>query len=416
MKFILSGNNPLSGSIEVSGAKNAALKMISAAILISGKTELENVPKIIDVENMLLILKSIGGEYSWGGNKVTIDTTNVSKHDLTIDISRKLRGSVVYVGSLLAKFGKVTLPFPGGCNIGKRPIDYHIDLFQNLGISVVEENETYIFEKQGEASSEVTLLGRSVTVTENAILYLTLLKGNTTTVRNCAAEPEIDDLINFLNSAGANIKRIDEETIEVTGVDKLNETSHRVMGDRIEAGTWLVLGLLLGDNLKITGFDPKFLEAPLGIAKGMNGNIEVGSGSITVNKSELVSKDITTGVYPEFPTDLQSPFGLLLTQSTGTATLNETVFNDRFKYLHDLVDMGADIKIESKNKAVITGPRKLSGRIIESADLRAGATMVLAGLIADGTTEVDKAEVIDRGYEKIDDKLSRIGAKIQRES
>ena len=254
---------------------------------------------------------------------------------------------------------------------------------------------------------------RSVTATENAIMYLAK-SDYKVTLKNVAAEPEIDDLINLLNKAGAKISRLGPSSIMVVGKDKLSQVNHSIIGDRIEAGTWMVAGLLIGDKLEITGFNPDYLKLPIKLIKKIGGNIKISGNSVIVNKSKLSATNIKTAVYPGFPTDLQSPFGLLLTQANGKSTIDETLFNDRLRYLEELNNMGAQTITETQNKAIINGPTKLVGRRIESIDLRAGATMVLAGLIADGETTVEKAEIIDRGYEKIDSKLSKVGASIKR--
>lgn len=413
MKLQIKQTQKLSGVIKVSGAKNAALKMIAASILIDGKVVLDNTPYITDVIKMSEIVEAIGGKVAWSGNKLTIDTSDVKESLLPVRLSKSLRGSVVFVGPLLSRLKKVVLPWPGGCAIGKRPLTTHVDLFRDLGVTVKQYNQRYEFKISSRPPKEVSLDERSVTATENAIMYLAK-SDYKVTLKNVAAEPEIDDLIDMLNNAGARIKRISSSSIDIVGVDSLHSVKHKIIGDRIEAGTWIVAGLLLGDKLKITGFDPEHLKLPIDILKKIGGDIKISNDSVIVKKSKLSATDIKTAVYPGFPTDLQSPFGLLLTQANGKSTIDETLFNDRLRYLEELNNMGAQTITETQNKAIINGPTKLVGRRIESTDLRAGATMVLAGLIADGETTVEKAEIIDRGYEKIDSKLSKVGASIKR--
>ena len=414
MKLQIKQASKLTGHIKVSGAKNAALKMIAASILIDGKLRLYNTPYITDVIKMSEIVEAIGGNVEWSGNKLTIETNRIKEYLLPVRLSKSLRGSVVFVGPLLSRFKKVILPWPGGCAIGKRPLTTHVDLFRDLGVTVKQQNKRYEFKVVKNPPEVVTLKERSVTATENAILYLARSDFNVT-IKNAAAEPEIDDLIVMLNKAGTKIKRTNTSTINVNGVRVLTSTRHNIYGDRIEAGTWMVAGLLLGDKLRITGFNPDHLKAPIELAKKIGGDIKVISErAIEVNKSDLQATNIKTEVYPGFPTDLQSPFGLLLTQANGKSTIYETLFNDRLRYLEELKNMGAQATILSDNKAEINGPTKLIGRRIESTDLRAGATMVLAGLIAEGESVVDNAEIIDRGYENIDSKLSGVGVSIKR--
>lgn len=413
MKFLVEKSDNITGTIKVSGAKNAALKMIAAAILMKGSIELKNAPRITDVENMLLILKTIGGTYKWVGNKLLLDTTNVNKYKLPIRIAKSLRGSVVYVGALLARFGKAELPFPGGCAIGKRPITAHIDAFRQMGVAVSQKGTSYIFSNRKDPQKTIHLSERSVTATENALLYA-VGANYKITLSNVAAEPEIDDLITLLNKAGARIKRLSPQKIFVDKYQKLHAVSHEIIGDRIEAGTWMVAALMCANKLKITGFNPKYLSTPVSLLKNHGGNIKVSSDYIEVKKSHLTGTNFTTDVYPGFPTDLQSPFGLLLTQAHGKSQIYEKLFNDRLKYLSELKSMGASINILSDQKASIDGPAKLFGKVIESTDLRSGVTFVLAGMIADGKTTIEKAEIIDRGYEKVDDKLSAVGANIKR--
>lgn len=413
MKFIVQKSKIIKGTIRVSGAKNAALKMIAASIIFNGRLELTNIPKITDVIKMVEILDNIGGSSQWKGNRLILDSTGVSKYKLPIRISKSLRSSVVFVGSLLAKFGKADLPFPGGCAIGERPITTHINALEQMGVRIIRKNDRYIFTKHKEPKKEIILTEKSVTSTENAILYA-VGSNFSVTLSNVAAEPEINDLINLLNTAGARIKRLSLNKITVKKYIKLNSITYKVMGDRIEAGTWMVAGLLSAQKLLITGFDPKYLTIPIKIAKEHGAHIVVKKDNIIVKKSSLSKMNIITDVYPGFPTDLQSPFGLLATQSYGKSKIYENLFNDRLKYLDELKDMGADVEILSDKSAIISGPTELNGRNIESTDLRAGATMILAGMISNGITVINKAEIIDRGYEKVDDKLRKVGASITR--
>ena len=418
MKFIIRGGRELSGSITVGGSKNTALKLIAATLIINGTTTLLNVPKITDIERMLEILGSLGAEARWSGHKLVISTSDANQQILPVRISRKLRGSVVFIGPLLARFGKAFLPFPGGCAIGERPLTAHLQLFRECGVRIREvgrgDSKKYSFTIAGQLKTRVRLNERSVTATENAIL-LGVGLNRKLNIANAAAEPEIDDLIDFLCRAGANIKRLSPADIAISSHDKLEGLTYSIKGDRIEAGTWLAAGALLGKKLVVKGFDPAYLKAPLLFLKKMGAEFSIGRNFITISRAlKLRARNLTTAVYPGFPTDLQSPFGLLLTQATGTATVEETLFDNRLRYLQELESMGAAVRLNSPHVALITGPSPLHGTRIDSLDLRAGATMILAGLIARGQTTVNNAEIIDRGYENVNQKLKKVGADIKR--
>ncbi len=418
MKFIIQGGAELAGTIEVGGSKNTALKVIAASIIIDGHITLGNVPKITDVERMIDILRTLGGHAKWRGDKLLLDGRSVNQQTLPVRITQKLRGSVVFIGPLLARFGKAFLPYPGGCAIGERPLTAHLKLFEQCGV-IVEEvdggaNNKYSFSSSGNIPKNIKLVERSVTATENAILFGVGIRSNFV-ISNTAAEPEIDDLIDFLNLAGASIKRTSPTTILIGSYTKLTTVKYHIKGDRIEAGTWLVAGSLLGNKLTIKGFDSSYLSTPLELLRGCGIDFTFTKDAITVSRSANIRKAIvTTAVYPGFPTDLQSPFGLLLTQAEGRSIINENLFDNRLVYLMELNNMGADTRILHPHHAEITGPTPLTGTKIESLDLRAGATMILAGLVAGGTTVVNNAEIIDRGYEHIDQKLRKVGAKIKR--
>ena len=415
MKLKLTGDNTLRGEIIVSGAKNAALKMIAAAVMIDGVVVLHNTPRIIDVEKMAEIFENIGGKIKWQGNTLTLDGRTITTGILPYELVVKLRGAVTYVGPLLTRFDNVTLPFPGGCNIGKRPLTAHISVFDEAGVDIEHRPTEYRFHRGDELPAVIALIERSVTATENIIMYLAKSsQPNTVTIDNVACEPEIDDLITLLNSAGAKIVRNSPDQVTVESVAKLHGVEHTIIGDRIEAGTWVIAGILMGDKLKISGFNPEFLYEPLELLASHGGDIEIFSDSVVVNRSKIAAFDINTAVYPGFPTDLQSPFGLMLTQSSGMGNIAENLFDDRLKYLDELKSMSAHLDILSDKEAQIYGPSELVGKTIASTDLRAGATFVIAGLIAKGSTVVEKADIIDRGYENIDKKLSKVGAKILR--
>jgi len=413
MKLIIGGENALKGEIAVSGAKNAALKMIAAALLTSDEVVLKNTPQILDVKKMADIAQLLGAQIKWDNDTLSIKANKLETHILPDVPTQSLRGSVVFVGALLARIGKAVLPCPGGCAIGARPLTEHTDILTQMGVEVLVKGDKYHFTKKKNIPNNVRLLERSVTATENAIIY-SVLSDCTVSITNTVAEPEVDDLIAMLSEMGAKIERVSPKIIKVVGVSKLRGTTHHIIGDRIEAGTWMVAGLLLGENLRISGFNTTHLSMPIKIAQAIGGNILAEQKHITVNKSKLKATSIKTAVYPGFPTDLQSPFGLLLTQAVGKSIIYEALFSDRLKYLEQLNAMGAKTTIMDERRAFIEGPTKLKGSVIESVDLRAGATVVLAGLIAVGQTVVAKAEIIDRGYERIEYKLKSIGADIER--
>jgi len=418
MKFIINGGRELSGNITVGGSKNTALKLIAATLIVDGTTTLLNVPKITDIERMLEILSYLGAKTRWSGHKLIINTSGANQQTLPVRISQKLRGSIVFIGPLLARFGKAFLPYPGGCAIGERPLTAHLELFKDGGVKVREigsgDSKKYSFTLSGQLKDKLRLTERSVTATENAI-FLGVGLSKKLTIANVAAEPEIDDLIDFLRRAGANIERLSPTDIVILPHQKLSGVTYGIKGDRIEAGTWLVAGALLGKKLVVKGFDPAYLKTPLFFLKKMGAMFSVGRNFITISRApKLIAQDLTTAVYPGFPTDLQSPFGLLLTQATGTATVNETLFDNRLRYLKELENMGAAVRLNSSREAVISGPHYLHGTRIDSLDLRAGATMILAGLIARGQTTVNNAEIIDRGYENVNQKLKKVGADIKR--
>lgn len=418
MKFIIKGDSVLGGTIKVGGSKNTALKLIAASVIIDGPITLSNVPKITDVERMVEIFCTLGGQANWSNGQLILDGRTINQQTLPVRITQRLRGSVVFIGPLLARFGKAFLPFPGGCAIGERPLTAHLDLFEQCGVSVEEidggANNKYSFTYSGHAPKRIKLVERSVTATENAIMFGVGIKTNLV-ISNAAAEPEIDDLIEFLNRAGANVRRISLTSIRISKYTKLTTVKYHIKGDRIEAGTWMVAGALLGNNLVIEGLDPSYLTSPLEMLKECGIKYSLAKDTITISKAKAISPiNLITAVYPGFPTDLQSPFGLLLTQANGKSLINEGLFDNRLSYLNELNTMGAKTHIKNTHQAVINGPTPLSGTKIESLDLRAGATMILAGLIASGTTEVKNAEIIDRGYENIDQKLRKVGANIKR--
>lgn len=422
-KFEIQGPNKLAGEIKVYGAKNVALKLIAATVLIKDKVTLKNMPQILDIQNMLEILEKAGAEISQSDHETTIDTTNLSSSDPDGILMERLRASVVLIGPYLARFHKVSIPRPGGCSIGTRSIDVHLDAFTQLGISIAHKTDSagntcqdnlYHFSCESISGQNIELKEASCTATENILMAAAISSGKTI-INNAAQEPQIEDLANFLNCAGAQITGAGTSVIEIIGVETLHGLTHTIMPDPIEAGTFVCLAAITNSEIKITHCKPDHLRPFLDKITDIGINFEVGEDYITVKPTnKLLATSIDTAVYPGFPTDLQAPIGLVLTSAQGESTIHENLFENRLGYLNELEKMGAKIKITDSHTATIFGPTKLSGANIDSLDLRAGATVLLAGLAATGTTIIENAEMIDRGYEIIEDRLSALGAKIKR--
>lgn len=425
MKFEIKGKSKLKGEIKISGSKNAATPIISASLLIKGDCFLSNVPRIKDVENLLKILKKIGAEIKWEGkNELRINTKNAEfKKDLDKMLFKKMRSSILLLGPFITRFKKGIIPEPGGCIIGNRPLDTHINAFRklNVGISTYKDKTGDInFEFNGKniKSTKVILDEFSVTATENIILASVLTKG-TTIIKKAAIEPHIIELIKFLDLAGAKIEILPSHTIKIQGVKTLNGISYKICPDYIETGTFLVLGSLIGEDIILSHTEPSHLENVIEKLKEIGGICKIGENEkygkyIRVKKApRLKSFKIQTMPYPGFPTDLQSCFGVLATQADGISLIYETLYENRINYINELIRMGAKALICDPHRALIVGPSKLYGRNIRSFDLRAGASLIIAGLIAEGKTTISEIENIFRGYENIDKKLKNIGAEIK---
>lgn len=418
-KFKVEGRNSLEGFIPISGAKNSALKLLSAAILAKSSSSITNIPDISDIHRVIDILKSIGANISFSKNSVEFNPTTINSSSPDQKLIKKLRGSIVVIGPLLAKFGEAVFSKPGGCLIGARPIDDHLDLFRQLGVQVVERDDIYHLKGKPKAA-KVVLNKMSVSATENAIMASVLSPG-TTTIHVAAAEPEIKDLANFLNKMGAKIKGAGTHDIVIEGVSELNGVSYSVMPDRIEAGTYIMAGLATNSNLRIGPVISDHLSIVLKKLEIAGGKLKVvvegDKEYIELEKhTGLTATDIDTRTYPGFPTDIQSPFAVLMTQAAGKSTVFETLFEGRFLYIDELKTMGANIDVLSPHLITISGPAKLKGVEIYSRDIRGGAALVMAGLIAKGTTTINGIEYIDRGYEKMDEKFNSVGANIVREA
>lgn len=408
----IKGKNKLTGTIRISGAKNAAVALIPAAILSDEEVTICNVPEISDINSLEEILKYLGVKFSRATESIIINAKDMTNKEIPEDISRKLRASYYFMGALLSKYKKVEMYFPGGCNIGSRPINLHLDGFKKLGATVIEENDKYTIEAKKLVGTKIDLELASVGATINIILAATKAKG-ITTITNAACEPEIKNVCDLLNSMGAKITGAGTSTIKIKGVSKLKKGYVEVIPDRIEAGTYIIIGSLIGENLKIDNIIPEHLEALTTKLLESNANIEIGRDYVLTSASqELKSVDVKTYYFPGFPTDLQQPFSVYLTQAKGVSTLKETIYENRFMHIPYLNRMGANIKIDG-DKLKIKGKTPLEGKMVTSTDLRGGAAMIVAGLIAKGTTTINDVEHILRGYEGIVEKLSLVGAKIE---
>lgn len=408
----IKGKNKLTGTIRISGAKNAAVALIPAAILSDEEVTICNVPEISDINSLEEILKYLGVKFSRATESIIINAKDMTNKEIPEDISRKLRASYYFMGALLSKYKKVEMYFPGGCNIGSRPINLHLDGFKKLGATIIEENDKYTIEAKKLVGTKIDLELASVGATINIILAATKAKG-ITTITNAACEPEIKNVCDLLNSMGAKITGAGTSTIKIKGVSKLKKGYVEVIPDRIEAGTYIIIGSLIGENLKIDNIIPEHLEALTAKLIESNANIEIGRDYVLTSASqELKSVDVETYYFPGFPTDLQQPFSVYLTQAKGVSTLKETIYENRFMHIPYLNRMGANIKIDG-DKLKIKGKTPLEGKMVTSTDLRGGAAMIVAGLIAKGTTTINDVEHILRGYEGIVEKLSLVGAKIE---
>lgn len=408
----IEGNNILSGTIEISGAKNSAVALIPASILSDDIVKIDNVPNISDIDALNEILIYLGAKIKRVGKEIEIDSREIINKEIPEEISKKLRASYYFMSALLGKYKKVEMYFPGGCSIGARPIDQTLKSFKLLGAKVVEENHKYTITAEELIGTDISLDMPSVGATINAMLVSTKAKG-ITRIFNAAKEPEIVSVATFLNNMGAKIKGAGTSTIVIEGVNKLSGAFTEVIPDRIEAGTYIIAGVLLGDNLKISNIIPKHVESLTEKLKEMGVKLQINNDSIIVSKTNnLKPVKVKTLGYPGFPTDLQQPLTTLLTQLNGISILEETIYENRFKNVEYLNKMGADIEIQGQ-KIKVKGPTNLIGTNVEATDLRAGACMVLAALLAHGTTYINSIEHVLRGYENIIEKLTNVGANIE---
>lgn len=412
-KLIIEGNHELSGTIKIGGAKNSVVALIPAAMLTDGKCVIYNVPNISDVPRLISMMEALGSKIEFKDETLYIDNTNSKNAEIDEENATKLRASYYFMGVLLAKYGYAEISYPGGCSIGSRPINFHLNGFEKLGAKIsVVENKKYIASAKELVGSDIFLDFASVGATLNLMFAAVKAKG-ITNIYNAAKEPEIVNVASFLATMGAKVYGAGTSHITIEGATKLGDGIVEVIPDRIEAGTYLMIGSLLGKNLVIEGVLKDHLEAVFTKLKEAGCDIKIDGTTVVVNKVDhLKPVNVKTLVYPGFPTDLGQPMSTLLTQCEGESLFEETIYENRMRHIKYLNAMGANIRLFDRS-AIIAGKSNLIGREVEATDLRAGAAMLVAGMIAEGTTKIVNIEHILRGYEKIVEKLSSVGAKIE---
>ena len=411
--IVIKGGNLLSGEIKVSGAKNSVVALIPAAVLCDEVVHIDNVPDISDIDALEEILTYLHVDVKRSGNGIDIFSKNMINDEIPCVLASKLRASYYFMGVLLGKYKKVSMCFPGGCSIGKRPINLHLKGFEKLGAEIDESGDKFSIAANKLIGDEVFLDVPSVGATINIMLAAVKARGKTV-IENAAMEPEIVDVVNFLNSMGAKIKGAGTRKLEIIGVRKLHSTTYSVVPDRIEAGTYVIAAALLGSDLKVSGLVPEHIESLTSKLEEAGVKLSIGEDYVRVDSvCSYHAVDVMTVVYPGFPTDLQQPMIPFLTQCHGVSHVEETVWENRFMNISDTIKMGANIEVIDNRVAIIHGKTKLKGRKVEATDLRGGASMVICGLIADGTTTITNVGHILRGYDNIVGKLSKVGADIK---
>ena len=414
-KLLIKGGNSLSGKISCSGAKNAALPMIASTILSNQKVVLKNLPYLQDITTMFELLGSMGSEILLDENMdFTISSYNLNNIQARYELVKTMRASILVLGPLVAKYGKARIALPGGCAIGSRPVNYHLDALKQLGAKIKLKNGYIEASAKKLIGSNIKFEGVTVTGTENIMMAATLAEGKTV-LSNVAKEPEIIDLANMLNSMGADIKGAGTDEIIVQGVDELNGTVFTIPADRIEAGTYLVAAAVTNGDITIDKIDPNRLMKVISKIENTGSKISYDKDSISISMDQERPEpvDITTAPFPEFPTDMQAQFSVINAISSGVSNIYETVFENRFMHILELNRMGCDIQVKG-NHALINGVESIYGAQVMATDLRASASLILAGLCAKGETVVDRIYHIDRGYERIEEKLNYLGANIIR--
>jgi len=412
-KFLIEGNQPLNGEIKISGSKNAALPVMAAAILTEGETILDNVPRVWDIRTMSFVLRTLGVRVEELNGRLKIIPPKLLHYEAPYELVKTMRASVLVMGPLLAKVKRARVSFPGGCAIGVRPIDLHLKGLAKMGADIAIKDGYVEGYAKTLVGTRICFKNPSVGATENIMMAAVLARGKTY-IENAAREPEIVDLANFLNQAGAKIKNAGSKTIEITGVDRLRGIHYKIIPDRIETGTFLIACAATGGKLTVKDTEPENVRSLIDKLQKMGVKISTGDNTITVErKSRLRGVDITTSPYPGFPTDLQPQIMSLLCTCAGSSVVRERIFENRFTHVGELQRMGANIEVQG-NRALIKGVHTLNGTSVMASDIRCGAALVIAGLSARGETKISRVYHIDRGYEKIEEKLSAVGARIKR--
>ena len=416
-KLVIRGGEPLLGTVRVSGAKNAALPCMAAALLTDEPVILENIPQVRDIQTTRNLLAAMGAEvelgYGRAQHRTTLHCKNIASPEASYELVKTMRSSTLVLGPLVARCGRARVSLPGGCAIGSRPIDMHIKGLEQLGAKITQDHGYVEAAANRLTGTEIVFDKITVTGTEDLLMAATLAEGETI-LQNCAREPEVADLATLLNKMGAKIEGAGTPTIRVKGVTRLKGAKHRIIPDRIEAGTFLIAGAMTGGDLNITGCDPTHLDALLSKLKEVGVKTKCTAESVRVmGDNPFAAADMSTEEFPGFPTDMQAQFMALATQAEGASVITENIFENRFMHAQELVRMGANIKIEGR-RAVVRGKTPLSAAAVLASDLRASASLVLAALVADGETIIDRVYHIDRGYENIEEKLRAVGAQIKR--
>lgn len=411
-KFIVRGEKKLKGIISVSGSKNAGLPIMAASLLAGGHYILKNVPDILDIRTMAKLLRILGAKVEFENHELKINTESCSYYEAPYDLVKTMRASIYVLGPLLAKFGKAKVSFPGGCALGARPINLHLEGLQKLGANIEIEHGYINARTKKFQGSEIIFEKKSVGATANIIMASVLAEG-TTILRNTSCEPEINALANFLNKMGAEIEGLGTDCLTISGVKNLHPADVTLIPDRIETGTLLLAGAITKGNINVRNCCPMDLGIVLEKLKEIGFSIETENDSIKISGKAKNPIEISTNPYPAFPTDLQAPFAALLSTVKGISIIDENIFSDRFMYISELQRLGADIKLD-KNRIVIHGGNKLTGAPLMASDIRATAALVIAALASEGKTEISRVYHLDRGYERLENKLAQLGADIER--
>ena len=416
-KFLISGPCRIKGQINIQGSKNAALPILASTLLFDNAVVIENLPRVKDIDTMLNLLKSLGSNIQIYNNKKTVRISRIknSKYLASYSLVKTMRAGILVLGPMISKYHKSITSLPGGCLIGARPVNFHLNALKKLGMKYeIKKGYIHASSKGKLKGTQIKFSKISVGATENTIIAACLAKGKTT-LKNCAIEPEIKDLTNFLNSGGAKIKWVGKRTCQIIGVESLNQTRYSVMGDRIETGTFCVAATISNGDLKIKNFNPKIIQTEINILKKTGAKIKTSKNEIHIKGPKNIKNinSIITKEYPNFPTDLQAQFMVLLCKAKGRSSITESIFENRFMHVAELRRLGAKILIK-ENRAIIEGNTQFIGAELMSSDLRASVALVLAAIVSKGKSTINRIYHLDRGYEKIEKKLQKVGVKIKR--